>query len=98
MSMKKFTSQDMREEAKCFEACGGSSIIATMLRSGADAVDREALICAEIAKIESMEAAPLDGVPDHQNVNARKIAATIEFFRKVKEIVAGDRKVSIDRV
>ena len=37
----KYTENDMREEARIFEARGGSSNIAAMLRQAADAMDRE---------------------------------------------------------
>lgn len=60
--------------------------VSAMLLQAAGVLER---IREEIKKIDTMEVAPLDGHPMHQNTNTEKVATVLEFFPKVKEILGG---------
>lgn len=89
---KIYTAQEMRDRAKACEF-NGDLITTAMLRQAADALEREKLIIGEVSKIDTMKVAFLDGHPIHQQTNAKRVAAILEFFPKVKEIIGGVRPI-----
>lgn len=99
---KTYTAQEMREMAFFFDRNADqfskarlNSVLAripetiTMLGQAADALEREKQIIEEVGKIDSMKVALLDGHPMHQQTNAKRVTAILEFFTKVKEIIGG---------
>ena len=99
MASKVYTAQEMREMANYNDSAYAknpemySSAVSSMLRQAADALERDELILREIKKIDTMEVAPLDGHPIHQTMNTEKVAAVLEFFPKVKEILRGAKSL-----
>lgn len=86
---KIYTAKEMREKAEALELASGCKSIAAMLRQAADALDREKQIIEEVSKIDTMKVVPLDGHPMHQQTNAKRVAAILEFFTKMKKIIGG---------
>ena len=62
--------------------------IAEMLRQAAYMLDG---ISKEIERIDSMQSAPLDGAPYHQEINGLRLKARIEFFDSVKKIILHEK-------
>lgn len=97
---KTYTAQEMRETAERFafeEDSSRSNTIVAMLRQAADTLEREKQIIEEVSKVDAMKVALLDGHPMHQQTNAKRIAAIIEFFPKVKEIIGEVRPLEREK-
>lgn len=87
MGNKLYTPDEFRAAILKLKSFQGNRLIAIriedMLRQAADAIE---LITKLRQEIEGMETAPLDGVPEHMNINAKVTLAKLEFYQKVSAL------------